>query len=87
MLTIKKISIILMVFDLNSFQMSTSSNHQIIKLFIKYAHIYIFIINFIFNHLIFRIRLKEGFKFAHSSAGIINMVLQVDMIEVSIYFY
>uniref|UniRef100_A0A2S2NRV9 Protein SZT2 n=1 Tax=Schizaphis graminum TaxID=13262 RepID=A0A2S2NRV9_SCHGA len=28
-----------------------------------------------------RIRLREGFKFAHSSAGIINMVLEVDMIE------
>ncbi|VVC33882.1 Hypothetical protein CINCED_3A021397 [Cinara cedri] len=27
------------------------------------------------------VRLKEGFRFAHSSTGIINMVLQVDMIE------
>lgn len=36
-------------------------------------------------HFIRRIRMREGFKFAHSSSGIINMVLQVDMVEVSIY--
>ncbi|XP_050434218.1 uncharacterized protein LOC126841666 isoform X2 [Adelges cooleyi] len=30
-----------------------------------------------------KIRLREGFRFAHSSAGIINMVLQVDMTEAS----
>jgi len=36
---------------------------------------------------IYRIRLREGFKFAHSSSGIINMVLQVDMVEVSIYTF
>lgn len=45
---------------------------------VVYMYLYIII------NLIFRIRLREGFKFAHSSAGIINMVLQVDMIEVSI---
>jgi len=33
--------------------------------------------------IFFSIRLKEGFKFAHSSSGIVNMVLKVDMIEVS----
>lgn len=37
------------------------------------------IINFIFS-----IRLREGFRFVHSSTGVINMVLKVDMIEVSI---
>jgi len=43
-------------------------------------------LSLLFVYLIFRIRLREGFKFAHSSAGIINMVLEVDMIEVSIPF-
>jgi len=53
-----------------------------------YKIIYIFVKYFILLLIkFFRIRLREGFKFAHSSAGIINMVLEVDMIEVSIPYY
>lgn len=64
---------------LNNPKLGVMAIAQILNTLIKYVPISSIILNLVLTINNSRMRIKEGFSFAHSAAGIINMVLEVEM--------